>query len=190
MNTFAFKLSANPMIGRRVLYMLNKADADSINQSRLDIRGLSTTFEYSAEMEDENPIRTAAWQEQFARDNVLRALRQGNGAQEGQILPAFIVSQWTGSANLQVFPDGTDSYWATSRNQYPGDDAPMFDPKVFYWQGGRWHFTVDGDMDGEEIDQTEYVKRTAPTVPGQPPRVPTATLSWEPDARGMWIYAD
>lgn len=181
--TFAAKLSANPMIGRRVLYMLHKGDADEINRARATIRkGLGTVSEYDPKQEAENSVRTAEWQAEAARREVPRALSTGNGAEEGQILPAFIVTQWTGSANLQVFLDGNDTYWATSRSMYRGDNAPEFKPDLWYYTGGRWHFTVDG----EEVDQKAYVEAVA-DVEARPE---DPTRSWEPDARGMWVFAD
>lgn len=47
---------------------------------------------------------------------------RGNTPVAGQHYAAILVCTWAGasSANLQVFLDGTDTYWATSRSQ---DDA-------------------------------------------------------------------
>ena len=49
----------------------------------------------------------------------------GNAVEVGQICPAMIVRVFdpeggSGTANLQVFLDGSDSYWATSRKN--GDE--------------------------------------------------------------------
>lgn len=46
---------------------------------------------------------------------------RGNTAVAGQAFPAMVVHTFGGhAANLQVFLDGTDTYWATSRTT--GDD--------------------------------------------------------------------
>ena len=40
----------------------------------------------------------------------------GNETQPGSVYPAIVVAVWsTNGANLQVFVDGPDSYWAASR---------------------------------------------------------------------------
>lgn len=42
----------------------------------------------------------------------------GNNAEAGQVYPAVSVRVWSpGMANLQVFLDGNDVYWATSRHE-------------------------------------------------------------------------
>lgn len=54
---------------------------------------------------------------------------QSNAAQAGDVYPAIVVRVFDPSvttANLQVFLDGTDSYWATSRQE--GDD-----PGTWFW---------------------------------------------------------
>lgn len=55
--------------------------------------------------------------------------KSGNSPVEGQHYAAILVCTWEGatSANLQVFLDGNDTYWATSRSQ--NDDAVQ----------GSWH---------------------------------------------------
>ena len=55
-----------------------------------------------------------------------RSNRHGNTAEAGDIYPAMIVRVWadtpteTTAVNLQVFVDGNDTYWATSRHQGEG----------------------------------------------------------------------
>ena len=52
----------------------------------------------------------------------------GNRAVVDQVFPAMVVRTFGGPAvNLQVFLDGDDTYWATSRSE--GDE-----------QGGHWHW--------------------------------------------------
>jgi len=97
-------------IGRRVLYCLNDAD-----------------------------VREIQWQRQLAG----KGSRNGNDPKEGQVYPGVIVADFysplasdekrtvedrqtrleQSSVNLQVFLDGNDSYWATSRSQWiPGKE--------------------------------------------------------------------
>jgi len=47
--------------------------------------------------------------------------RVGNRARMGDTYPALVVRNNGGSVNLQVFLDGSDSYWATSRTE--GEDG-------------------------------------------------------------------
>lgn len=85
-----------PTIGRIVHYTLNAADADAINRRRGD-----AVASRSAE------ARTGA------------VLHHGNSASEGDVYPAMVVRVFGSgtTANLQVFLDGNDSYWATSRRE-------------------------------------------------------------------------
>lgn len=46
----------------------------------------------------------------------------GNEVAAGQSFPAMVVRAWQGKlVNLQVFLDGEDTYWATSRKHGHGD---------------------------------------------------------------------
>lgn len=78
-----------PTPGRIVEYTLNAADAASINMDRKTGTRLAT----------------------------------GNEVHEGQSYPMVIVRVWSATPNFessvngQVFLDGTDTYWATSRQQ-------------------------------------------------------------------------
>ena len=83
---------STPAIGRIVHYTLNALDAAAINNRRHEV-----------------PENT----------NVIHF---GNRANEGDVFPAIIVRVWNedpGTVQLQVFLDGNDTYWATSR--LPGD---------------------------------------------------------------------
>lgn len=65
----------------------------------------------------------------------------GNPVIHGGIYPAMVVQTFGGPAvNLQVFLDGGDSYWATSRNEDAGTvDAPDL-PAGTSYKGGTWHW--------------------------------------------------
>lgn len=57
--------------------------------------------------------------------------RPGNGVCAGEVYPAMVVRVFDPSvttANLQVFLDGSDSYWATSRTEGDG-------PEHWAWSG-------------------------------------------------------
>lgn len=46
--------------------------------------------------------------------------RTRNPVNAGDTFPAMVVRDWGGSVNLQVFLDGSASYWATSRKEGDG----------------------------------------------------------------------
>ncbi|MFE3081824.1 hypothetical protein [Nocardia tengchongensis] len=57
--------------------------------------------------------------------------RNGNRVAEGDIFPAMIVRVFQHeSANLQVFLDGDDSFWATSRTLSDGAGHWNWPPRV------------------------------------------------------------
>lgn len=79
-----------PSIGRIVHYKLGAGDVNAIANQR-----------------------AAAGRKDHAHHNVVR---------EGDVYPAMVVRVFDPSvttANLQVFLDGGDSYWATSRTESP-----------------------------------------------------------------------
>jgi hypothetical protein len=78
---------------------------------------------------------------------------QGNFAGEGEDFPALIVRDWGASYNLQVFLDGADTYWATSRllKEEPEDGClqyapvePDLEPKAFLVTTEGNEFVIDG----------------------------------------------
>ena len=97
-----------PTAGRIVHYWLNAMDAQQINQRRSD---------YNAAQRGAIPP---------AHDG--RQNHVGNVVTEGDFYPAMIVKVWGGgttnpaspntACNLQVFLDGGDTYWATSRSAH------------------------------------------------------------------------
>lgn len=90
-----------PTAGRIVLYKLSEQDAQAINRRRTTGQSIAKRI----------------------LDNLWPAGAQahiGNTVEAGDVLPAVIVKSWgvtpTSCVNLQVFLDGNDTYWATSRN--------------------------------------------------------------------------
>ncbi|GLH97359.1 hypothetical protein [Phytohabitans aurantiacus] len=80
-----------PTIGRIVHYTLSEQDAEAINRRREDFAEAPAT-------------------------NTGFVGHVGNPASTGDIYPAMVVNTFGGTAaNLQVFLDGNDTYWATSR---------------------------------------------------------------------------
>jgi hypothetical protein len=93
-----------PSIGRIVHYTLNQQDADEINKRRADFQAFRSNFS--------GPSAPG----QAGADGHIAHI--GNHAQEGDVCPAMIVRLFhpeTTTANLQVFLDGNDTFWATSR---------------------------------------------------------------------------
>jgi hypothetical protein len=63
--------------------------------------------------------------------NRLNSSVAGNTARAGDVYPAMIVNAWSdGSVNLQVFLDGPDSLWATSRKEGQGQTNWSWPPRV------------------------------------------------------------
>ncbi|NUS78454.1 MAG: hypothetical protein HOV70_19960 [Streptomyces sp.] len=89
-----------PSIGRIVHYTLNEQDAAEINRRREDFAG----HVQRGGLRDGGTGHVA---------------HVGNQAQEGDVYPAMIVRIFgetpESAVNLQVFLDGNDAFWATSR---------------------------------------------------------------------------
>lgn len=102
-----------------------------------------------------------------------RATAHGNDPREGQVLPGVVVAEFGSStANLQVFLDGTDSYWPTSRGR--------FNPE----SNGRWVY----ELDGRPLTQEEYGLLAGPNDVGAgESAVGRVVKTFEPDARGLWM---
>ncbi|MFJ9114492.1 hypothetical protein ACIRJO_02970 [Streptomyces sp. NPDC102394] len=87
---------SQPAIGRIVHYTLSEQDAVEINRRREDFRASGNAYAHSGFLG-----------------------HVGNHAQEGDVYPAMIVRAWgsdsSSAVNLQVFLDGNDTFWATSR---------------------------------------------------------------------------
>lgn len=98
-----------PTIGRIVHYTLTEADADAINQRRKD-------FHESG----------------VAHDHTGYVGHVGNHAKAGDVFPAMIVRVWeesTVTVNAQVFLDGNDTLWATSRAEGEGPGTWAWPPR-------------------------------------------------------------
>lgn len=96
-----------PSIGRIVHYVLTPEDANEINRRR-------TTGSSIAER-----IQSTDWP-------VGAQAHIGNAVQAGDVFPMMIVRVWpsrVGSVNGQVFLDGCDVYWATSREQVAAEST-------------------------------------------------------------------
>lgn len=56
---------------------------------------------------------------------------QANDVAAGQVYPAIVVRTFGGdAANLRVFLDGIDLYWATSRGEGDGEGQWIWPPRV------------------------------------------------------------
>lgn len=101
-----------PTVGRNVHYVLSEQDALKINGRRTDGASIQDRI-----LEDKWPCGAQA--------------HIGNKACAGDILPAMVVKVLPNEqVNLQVFLDGNDVFWATTRAEAaPGRMEP-----------GRWHW--------------------------------------------------
>jgi hypothetical protein len=101
-----------PTIGRIVHYKLSDMDAEAINRRRTNSSAILSR------MQADPP----QWPEGAQA-------HMGNSVAAGDVYPAMIVRTWGNTAEsavqLQVFLDGTDAYWATSRTcgEEPGTYA-------------------------------------------------------------------
>jgi hypothetical protein len=98
-----------PTIGRIVHYTLTQYDADVINKRRADFEAFRRL--------------TADAPEPGTPGATGHVAHVGNYASAGQTFPAMVVAVFhpsTTTANLRVILDGTDDYWATSRQE--GDE--------------------------------------------------------------------
>lgn len=99
----------DPTIGRIVHYTLGKDDAAAVNRRRADAL-------------DPYARRRTGDQTGFV-------LHTGNTVSEGDVLPAMVVRAFPahpGVVSLQVYLDGNDTFWATSRRE--GDT-----PYAWHW---------------------------------------------------------
>lgn len=91
-----------PTIGRIVHYHLAQYDAEQINRRREDARQRALAVSGPDLMTG-------------------MVVHSGNHVNEGDVFPAMITRVWSANpepgaaVNLQVFLDGNDTYWATSR---------------------------------------------------------------------------
>lgn len=94
------------MIGRIVHYILTDDDAATINVRRSDFQAYQRTNDIPDRRPGQPPITGHVG-------------HVGNAVVAGQVYPAMVVEVFdpaaAGWVNLQVFLDGADTYWATSR---------------------------------------------------------------------------
>lgn len=98
-----------PSVGRTVHYMLNEDDAQQINRRR-------TTGPFIGHRMKQDPPQ---WPE-GAQAHI------GNPVFAGEVYPMIIVRvnpSDVGSVNGQVFLDGSDAFWVTSRGQVVADST-------------------------------------------------------------------
>ncbi|MFI6909865.1 hypothetical protein ACIBKY_51995 [Nonomuraea sp. NPDC050394] len=105
-----------PSIGRIVHYTLSEQDAQAINRRREDFDAFQRSHAHPHE-----PGQPGATGHQA---------HVGNPVVAGLTFPAMIVRVFTSSANLQVFLDGNDTYWATSRSEGEGASHWAWPPRV------------------------------------------------------------
>jgi hypothetical protein len=116
--------------GEMVLYTLSAADAEQINRRRTDGASIAARMKMRVRGEHE------AHEEQIKSQAAIYGwpagaqAHIGNSAKEGAQYPAMVVEDWSQhteasgagtpddpAVNLQVFLDGTDVFWATSRHE-------------------------------------------------------------------------
>lgn len=120
------------------------------------------------------------------RRNAGQGTARGNDPREGQVYPGVIVADWGGSVNLQVFLDGNDTYWPTSRSE--------FDPEK---HGRRRYFLpapegseLEAAGENTELTFEEYESLAGPNDVGAGrSSFGDVRIVFEPDARGHWIPA-
>ena len=104
-----------PSMGRIVHYQLSAADAQQINRRRTTGKSIADRMKlgvvgYHADADSPDDLR--AWPA-GAQAHI------GNVVVEGDIFPMLIVRVWgptaSSAVNGQVFLDGCDVFWATSR---------------------------------------------------------------------------
>lgn len=114
-----------PSVGRIVHYVLSDQDADIINKKRADYEAFRASVRGSDIPGVGDPNGHQA--------------HVGNHAAQGQIFPAVIVRMFGGpNVNLQVWLDGTDTYWATSRPNHEGDAVQDVDGLIY--EAASWHW--------------------------------------------------
>lgn len=100
-------------IGRVVHYTLSETDAARINARRTDSSSIQERL-----LDDVWPVGAQA--------------HIGNKVRAGDVLPAIVVAVHPGGQiNAQVFLDGNDSFWVTTKEQASEESGS---------HPGRWHW--------------------------------------------------
>lgn len=113
--------------GRIVYFVFTAAQAEEVNRRRTNGLSIVGRFNTLVPSTQGDFSSIAAWPE-GAQAHI------GNAVSEGTIAPAMIVAVNgpSGNSNLKVMLDGTDVYWAISRDY---DAAGAL---------GTWHWMFDG----------------------------------------------
>lgn len=100
-----------PTIGHLVHYQLSEQDAEQVNRRRADFDGARR----------EGRVATG------------HVAHFGNHVRAGEVYPAMVVRVWAptsyAAVQLQVFLDGSDTLWATSRTE--GDEPGQWSWPVY-----------------------------------------------------------
>jgi hypothetical protein len=122
-------------IGTAIIYVLSGADALAINRRRTNGASIAARMKMSIpavdhRKSDENLEGVVHGWPEGAQAHI------GNNVVEGMKFPGVVVRDWSAeleasgagepenpAVNLQVWLDGTDSYWATSRHE-DGSKSP------------------------------------------------------------------
>jgi hypothetical protein len=100
-----------PTIGGIVIYTLSESDEYQINRRRQDAT------------EQEAGLAKTGY-----------IVHVGNKVQRGQSYPAIVVRAWNDDGvNLQVFLDGNDVFWATSKLKCGTDEYPPGTENRWHW---------------------------------------------------------
>jgi hypothetical protein len=108
-----------PTIGRLVHYKLSAQDAEQINRRRTTDTSIAERMKHAVPSADGTAVPIYGWP-YGAQAHI------GNDAREGAVYPMLIVKVWgndiESAVNGQVFLDGNDVFWATSRTvgEQPG----------------------------------------------------------------------
>lgn len=113
--------------GRIVYFVFSAAQAEEVNRRRTNGPSIAQRIDTLVPSTQGDFASIQAWPD-GAQAHI------GNGVSEGTIAPAMIVAVNgpSGNSNLKVMLDGTDVYWAISRDY----DALK--------QPGTWHWMFDG----------------------------------------------
>jgi hypothetical protein len=118
-----------PSLGQVVHYTLSGTDAGTINGKRVtqNVTWQQPVTITSAGM----PMTTSFGAAAYDFGGMKHA---GNEVREGDVFPALVVRIWPTSVNLQVFLDGNDTYWATSRLEASiSGDSEEVQPGTWAW---------------------------------------------------------
>lgn len=134
-------------IGRIVHYKLSQDDAQDINSRRHDF--------LAYQREAKPPLSPGG------RGRTGHIGHWGNAVRPGDIFPAMVVKVWPnhpdGLVNLQVYLDGNDVLWATSRAE--GDEEGQW-----YWPVRREPQVTEGDGERSLTSQGVTIKTSTSSL--------------------------